>query len=106
MGKEKTIFLQYMGDSPKTRILDFLINGRMFDYSLTDIANKSGVSWSTFKRIWPSFITQKLVKHTRDIGKAKLFKLNFENPIIEKILELRERILKEAQIKEVVVAAY
>ena len=105
MEKEKTIFLQYMGDSPKTRILDFLINGRMFDYNLTDIANKSGVSWSTFKRVWPSFILQGLVEHTRDIGNAKLFKLNFENPIIEKVLELREQILKEAQIKEVVMLA-
>ena len=105
MEQEKTIFLQYMGDSPKTRILDFLINGRMFDYSLTEIANKSGVSWSTFKRVWPSFITQKLVEHTRDIGKAKLFKLNFENPIVEKILELREKILSEAQFKEIKVIA-
>lgn len=105
MEKEKSIFLQYMGDSPKTRILDFLINGRMFDYSLTDIANKAGVSWSTFKRIWPSFIVQGLVVHIRDIGNAKLFKLNFENPIIEKILELREQILREVQVKEVAITA-
>jgi len=77
----------------------------MFDYSLTEIANKSGVSWSTFKRVWPTFIKQNLVMHTRDMGKAKLFKLNFKNLIIKKLLELREQILKEVRIRAVVVPA-
>ncbi|MEM4703240.1 MAG: hypothetical protein QXP53_02035 [Candidatus Pacearchaeota archaeon] len=103
MKKEKTIFLQYIGDSPRTKILDFLINGRMFDYSLTEISKKAGISWSTFKRIWPDFIKQKLVIQTRTIGNAKLFKINLENSFIQKLLELREKILEEATSKKILI---
>ena len=44
---EETKFIRYLGDSSVTRILDFLITGRDFDYSLSDIARNAGVSWAT-----------------------------------------------------------
>ncbi|MBS3092358.1 hypothetical protein J4466_02975 [Candidatus Pacearchaeota archaeon] len=40
---EESIFREYFGDSPYIRILDFLIQGQDFDYSMTEIARKSGV---------------------------------------------------------------
>lgn len=92
--KEPTKFIKYMGDSPTVRILDFLITGRDFDYSLTDIANNSGVSWSTLYRIFPSFIKNKIVVHTRIIGKAKLFQLNSKNETIQQLVKLYKSILR------------
>ena len=83
-----------MGDSSVTRILDFLITGRDFDYSLSDIARSAGVSWATLYRIWPHFIKNKIVIHTRDIGKAKLFQLNNKNETVQNLVKLYKSILK------------
>ena len=46
-----SVFLEKMGDSPQTKILDFLLTFREFDYSPTDIAKESEVSWITAKKI-------------------------------------------------------
>lgn len=81
------------------RILDFLITGRDFDYSLTDIANNSGVGWATLYRLWSSFIENKIVIPTRVIGKAKLFQLNSQNEAVQQLVKLYKTILREEMIE-------
>ena len=46
MMKETTIFREALGDSPVIRVLDFLIEGRGLDYSLTDIAENANIGWT------------------------------------------------------------
>jgi len=41
--KEESIFVEYFGDTPLVRILNFLILGKDFDYSMTDIAEGSHI---------------------------------------------------------------
>lgn len=91
--EEKTLFIRFIGDTPYTRIFDFLITGRDFDYSLTDIATKAGVSWSTLHRIFPEFMKNKIVKETRTIGRAKLYKLNLENTLVKNMIKLYDSII-------------
>ena len=83
-----------MGDSSVTRILDFLITGRDFDYSLSDIARNAGVSWATLYRIWPMFVANKIVMPTRNIGQAKLFQLNSGNEVVQNLVKLYKSILR------------
>ena len=99
MAKELTVFREFIGDNPTTRLLEFLIEGRSFDYTLTELAEKSEISWKTLHRIFPRFIKMKIVKQTRTVGRAKLFTLNTENPRVEKLIELFD-ILLEQDIKE------
>jgi len=80
MMKETTIFREALGDSPVIRVLDFLIEGRGLDYSLTDIAKNANIGWTTLHRIWDNLLRLNIVIPTRKIGRAKLFKLNEENP--------------------------
>ena len=80
----KTAFLQIFGDSPMLRIMDFLVVNEDFDYSMTDIAHKSGVGYSTLKLFWKKLVESKIVKQTRIVGKAKMFRLNFENSVVKK----------------------
>jgi len=103
MAKELTVFREFIGDSPTTRLLEFLIEGRFFDYTLTELAEKAGVSWRTLHRIFPYFIKAKIVKKTREVGRAKLYTLNQENPGVKKLIELFDRLLEEdvSYIKEV-----
>ncbi|MEK6891715.1 MAG: helix-turn-helix transcriptional regulator [Nanoarchaeota archaeon] len=80
----KTAFLQIFGDSPMLKVMDFLIVNEDFDYSMTDIASQSGVGYSTLKLFWKKLEESKIVKQTRVVGKAKMYRLNFENPIVKK----------------------
>ena len=50
--QNKTAFLNIFGDTPILRVLDFLIVNEDFDYSMTDIANLSGIGYSTLKLFW------------------------------------------------------
>ena len=93
MMKETTIFREALGDSPVIRVLDFLIEGRGLDYSLTDIAENANIGWMTLHRIWDNLLRLSLVVPTREIGRAKLFKLNEKNPAVEKLIRLYDTLL-------------
>jgi len=88
-----TIFREALGDSPIVRVLDFLIEGRELDYSLTDIAENSKVGWTTLHRIWNNMVKLKLVVPTREIGRAKLFRLNEENPAVKDLIKFYDTLL-------------
>ena len=93
--KKPTVFREFIGDNPTTRLLEFLIEGRFFDYTLTELAEKSGISWKTLHRIFPNFIKAGIVKKTREVGRAKLYTLNTKNPRVEKLIELFDKLLEE-----------
>lgn len=82
----KSLFTQIFGDSTKARILNYLIKYRGLDYSMSDIARNAGVSWASLNRNWNELIKFKVIIPTREIGKAKLFKLNEENPAVKDII--------------------
>ena len=51
--KGETLFKRVVGDTPKTRVLEFLIEGRELDYSISDIAEGAEIGRTTLFRIWP-----------------------------------------------------
>ena len=85
---EKTSFRLVFGDSPTVKVLDFLIDNQEFDYSLTDIAKGAEIAWSTLHGCWPELLALGIVKKTRRIGRAELYKLNVENLLVKKLIEL------------------
>jgi len=93
---EETIFTKAVGNTPKIKVLEFLIEGRELDYSLSDIAEGSGIGRTTLFRIWDDFESLKLVKPTRTIGNAKLFRLNLENPFVKKLVELFDSLIMDS----------
>ena len=92
---EKSIFLEVVGDSPTMRVLQHLIEGRDFDYTLTDLT-RAGVSWGTLHTIFPKFLRYKLVSQTRTIGRAKLYRINKENLIAKKFIDLYDTLIMES----------
>src|SRR3989344_4653298 len=85
-------FVLVMGNTPFIRVVDFLLENRLFDYSKTDIAKNANVGWSTLHGMWKVLERTKIVKQTRVVGKSKMFKLNEENPIVRKLIELDAKI--------------
>ena len=92
---DMTLFREALGDSPVIRILDFLLEGRDLDYSLTDIAENAGVGWTTLHRIWPKLESLSMVVATRTIGRAKLYKINTHNPSVVQLMNMYDTLLYE-----------
>jgi len=96
---EKNVYLEVVGDTPINRLLDLFMTGRGFDYTLTDLANKAGVSWSTLHRIFPQLVKNNIVVKVRDVGRAKLYKLNLADPVVKKFVALYDTILIQSMHK-------
>ncbi len=108
---EQSLFVEFMGNSPMIKILDYLITERELDFSITDMAENAGIGRATLYRIWDSLIKNEIILHTRDIGKAKLFRLNTENVKIKKLIEIYdlltiEELKKHTEAKKIVEKQY
>ena len=77
------------------KVLDYLLTERELDFSITDIAENSGIGRATLYRMWGSLIKNEIILHTRDIGKAKLFRLNIGNTKIKKLIEIYDMLMIE-----------
>ena len=91
----ETIFTKAIGNTPKIKVMEFLIEGRELDYSVSDIAEGAGIGRTTLFRIWNDFVELEIVKHTRDIGNAKLYKINLANPFVRKMADLFDALVIE-----------
>ncbi len=90
---EKSSFRRVFGDSPMLRVIDFLLSERgLYDYTLSDISENSGVSWSTLHRIFPRLLKMGIVEQTRSIANAKLYRLNEKSPLVQELIRADERI--------------
>ncbi len=91
----KSLFIEFMGDSSMVRVLDYLLTERELDFSITDMADNAGIGRATLYRIWANLIRNKIIMHTRIIGKAKLFKLNLDNLKVKKLIEIYDMLTIE-----------
>ena len=89
----ETLFRKALGDTPKIRVLEFLIEGRELDYSISDIAEGAEIGRTTLFRIWDDLIQNEILTMTRQIGNAKLFRLNLENIFVKKLVEIFDEII-------------
>ncbi len=90
--KEKSIFLEYVGDNPRMRILQYLMKGREFDYTLTDMLNAK-VSWGTLNNLIPKLLELGIVAKTRKIGRATLYKINQHNLVVKQLMNLYDTLI-------------
>ena len=93
--EKKSLFIEFMGDSPTIRILDYLLTEREIDFSITDLARNAGVGRTTLYRIWEDIVNNKIIIPTRIIGRAKLYKLNKNNIKIQKLMEIDDALIME-----------
>ena len=85
--KMTSLFLKVEGATPIKKVWDFLIVHQEYDYSMKEISNFAGVSYSQIKMIWPDLVKRKIVVITRKIGKSKMYKLNLKNPVVKEFID-------------------
>ncbi len=98
--ENRTAFIEAFGSSPLIRVLDFLMTYREFDYSLTDIAKESGVGWNTLHSFFFTLVEKGIIKETRQVGRAKLYKLNTDSLIAKKLIEINNLVTSKAVDEE------
>lgn len=62
-----------------SKILDFLATFKEWDYSVSDIAKNSGISFKTALNEIKNLEQQEVVSRTRTVGKAIMYKLNLDS---------------------------
>ena len=95
MQTKKSLFIELFGDYPTIKVLDYLLTERELDFSISDMARNAGIGRATLYRILEQLIKNQIIIPTRMIGKSKLYKLNFENPKIKKLIEIDDMLLLE-----------
>jgi len=95
MAEDESVLIEYLGDTPILRIIDFLLENRLFDYSKKQIIEETGMAKATFYKYWDRLVDLKIVKTTRSFGKTKLYKLNEENKIVKEIKKLELALIEQ-----------
>jgi DNA-binding transcriptional regulator GbsR (MarR family) len=98
--KEQTLLIQFLGNNPTLRIIDFFLDNRT-DYSKKEIIEALGMSKTTFYKVWRQLEKFKVVLPTRKYGKAQLFRLNEENAVVKKLMILDFTLIKQSIPKPV-----
>ncbi|MBI5158667.1 winged helix-turn-helix transcriptional regulator [Candidatus Micrarchaeota archaeon] len=92
---ETSLFVEFFGDTPFIRVVDFLIENSIFDYTKTEIAENAGVSRASLYKVWAVLEGYGIVKESRRIGNTTLYKLNSGNAVVKKLIEVDLKINKE-----------
>ena len=99
------MFKNIFGNSPQTKILDFLADHPNYDYSISDIAKQSDVSRPTAYKVLDILLKRKLLIKTREMGNSSLYKLNLENKLVQTILkfdfEISRRVAELESVKTI-----
>lgn len=72
-----------MGTPPKLRIVDFFIDNPLFDFTKKEVIEALEMSKQTFYKHFQDIEKSGIVKVTRKIGRAKLYRLNPEHPLVQ-----------------------
>lgn len=94
--EQKSMFLEVFGEYPLTKVLDFLLENDIFDYSKTQIADLSGVSFNTLETFWDKLLKFNIIVPTRKIGNSQMYILNKKSPVVQKLMEIDKKLMLES----------
>jgi hypothetical protein len=78
------------------QILDFFLDHKEFDYSPSEIAQKTKLSFRTVFREIPNLEGNQLIYHNRKIGKTNMYRLNTD---FQAVMLLEKFVLQMAQVR-------
>lgn len=95
----ESLLLKALGRSPQLRIVDFLMDNKLFDFSKKEIIEALGMSKTTFYKVWGEIETLGIVKSERKFGKTKLYSLNTESELVKCLMEIEKQLISQAADK-------
>jgi len=96
----ESLLIRALGNSPKLRILDYLLDYKLNDFTKKEIVEALGMSKLTFYKYFKDLEQLGLVTASRKIGRATLYKINLENPIIKMLIEYERQFFMQIAEQE------
>jgi DNA-binding transcriptional ArsR family regulator len=90
--EDQSLLMRVLGYSPKMKILDYLLDFPTNDFTKKEIIDALGMSKQTFYKYFDDLEDVGIVKVNRAIGKAKLYKVNYENPVVRDLVNMEKRL--------------
>jgi predicted transcriptional regulator len=90
--EDQSLLMRVQGYSPKMKILDYLLDFPTNDFTKKEIIDALGMSKQTFYKYFDDLEDVGIVKVNRAIGKAKLYKVNYENPVVKDLVNMEKRL--------------
>ena len=97
--KDVSVLVEYFGEHPIVKIIDFLIENKLFDYSKKQIMEEAVMSKATLFKYFAKLEEAGIVKVSRKFGKTKLYKISTESPIVKRVIDLGLALANKASRK-------
>lgn len=82
---EDGIIFRIYGNSPNTKMLDFLLSFPRNEFTANDIIGELGMSKTTFYKYFGNLVNMGIVKISQETKKPKLYSINLSNPIVQNV---------------------
>lgn len=73
--------------------LQYLVKIKGLDFTISDFARNTKMTRAALYKIWKDFLDNEIIIKTREIGLAKLYKLNEKNEVTKAFLNLYKKLL-------------
>lgn len=80
--ERNAILLELFGNTPKLRLLNIFLENPYFDFTKEELVRELGMSKLTVYKYVRQMEKMGIIRMSRKIGKAVLFKLNRANPAV------------------------
>jgi len=83
-----SLLVKAFGYSPKLRIIDIFLTNPYFDFSREELAKELGMSKQTIYNSFKDFEELGILKISRKIGRAVMYKVNRQHPLVKRLNEI------------------
>ena len=83
-----SLLIKAFGYSPKLRIIDIFLDNPYFDFSREELVKELGMSKQTLYKNFKDLEELGIVKVSRRIGRAVMYKINREHPLVKRLDEI------------------
>lgn len=89
-----SMFLKVFGSTPQLRLLDFFMDNPNHDFTRKEIMEAIGIAKRTLYQHLPTLLEEQTLKVSRKIGRAELYTLNKESPIVKSFMKVEAELTK------------
>lgn len=83
MNENGSVLVSLFGDSPRMKIIDYLLEFPTNEFTLSELVDEIGMSKTTAPKILDDFKGKGMIVKTEKIGKSQPYKINLRNPVIQ-----------------------
>lgn len=91
------VLIDVFGRGNTMKVLDYLLDITEVDVSIKDIMEGTNLSRKTVDTIIEQLSKSDLVKMNRKIGKTKMYIINREDPVVAKLLDINDIVIKKQE---------